>query len=149
VPTLEALATAAPAEFGTIAVALDARRGEVYLGCFRRRGDALERLHEDRALPPEAAARAIAVAAGGGPAVLLGDGAAAYPAAFAVRGEAVAILGFERVRPSGTAIALGGVRRLERGEIVRPEGLLPTYVRASEAEVRRGRATLTVERAVS
>ncbi len=148
VSTLEALAGCAPEECSTVAVALDARKGEVYLGLFRRSAAGVTRQSEDRALRPERAA--LAIEAAGKPTVVLGDGPSAHRQAFAgLESGGVRILGFDVLPPSGAAVAVLGGRLLERGQTTAPEALLPVYVRASEAEMRAAAAALTVEGTVS
>lgn len=136
VPTLEALATLAPDDARTIAVVLDARLGETYAAVFRRADGAIERVVDEAALSPEAARERIATELGEGPrAVLLGDAAQRYPAAFAKLVErGVSVLSFDEIHPRGSAVALLGAERLARGEDVAADALAPVYVRASAAE---------------
>jgi tRNA threonylcarbamoyladenosine biosynthesis protein TsaB len=149
VPTLEALACAAPARFDFVAVVCDARRNETYTTAFRRSHGWLERVAPDLALSPGNAAAWVAARVEGERAILVGDAPERYPESFeALRGR-VAIACFEETHPSGSIVALLGEARLHRGEWDPFEGLVPSYVRASAAERNLGRVTLTIQNAVS
>lgn len=119
---------------GVICAVLDARRGEVFAGCFRHE----LALGPERVMPPgELAAWVTALArdaAGDGPALtvrLAGDALAAHP-------DALAALAAEHTwlaarTPSGAAVArlaLAGAR------VDITLGGAPTYIRPSEAEVK-------------
>jgi tRNA threonylcarbamoyladenosine biosynthesis protein TsaB len=146
VATLEALAMLAPESARTIAVVLDARRGETYVAVFRRVDGAIERVTGDLALSPEAASEQIAAEARlAPPSVVLGDGTERYSQSFApLAEEGVVILPFDQIHPRGSAVAAIGERRLELGLDDRAELLVPVYVRGSYAE-----RTLTTEKALS
>lgn len=109
---------------GLIVAALDARRGEVYAGCYR----AGVLVGEERVLAPGALAGWVATLAGDAMLTFGGDAIAAHPdvlAPMAARWSAVRT-------PSGAAVA----RLALAGE--RADGLLhgaPAYIRPSEAEV--------------
>lgn len=107
----------------------DARRGQVYGALFARRDGALVReLPDFAATPLEAAAR---VPEG---AIVVGDGADAYPA----------ILGPPRYRrgpdawaaPSVATLYAVGAAALARGESTAAEALVPLYLQPSEPERR-------------
>jgi len=146
VATLEALAMLAPESVRTIAVVLDARRGETYAAVFRRVDGVIERVTGDLSLSPEAARERIAAEARlAPPSILLGDGAERYTKSLASLAEqGVAILPFEQIHPRGSVVAAIGERRLELGLDDRAELLVPVYVRGSYAE-----RTLTTEKALS
>ena len=151
VSTLEALATAAPSGFATIATVTDARRGETYVAIFRRSGRELVRVCEDLALSPGAAAqRVVAALRGEGRSLVVGDAAERYPEVFAaLRAEGVEVASFGEIYPRGGVVALLGQRRLARGEADRAEALVPIYVHAPAAERNLQRASLTMGNAVS
>src|SRR5262249_18451496 len=118
---------------GVICAALDARRGELFAGCYRR-GAALG---PERVMPPgELAAwvaELVAAEAGAGPApaARLAGAAIAPPPALAALAGAHAWLAARR--PSGRAVArlaLAGAR------VDITLGGTPTYIRPSEAEVK-------------
>jgi tRNA threonylcarbamoyladenosine biosynthesis protein TsaB len=119
---------------GVICAALDARRGELFAGCYRR-GAALG---PERVMPPgELAAWAAELAgaaaeSGAAPAVrFAGDAIDAHPAALAALADAHTWLSVRT--PSGRAVArlaLAGAR------VDVTLGGAPTYIRPSEAEVK-------------
>jgi tRNA threonylcarbamoyladenosine biosynthesis protein TsaB len=122
-------AAAAP----VIAAVLDARRGEVFAGCFR--GDApldaarvMAPLDVERVMAPEALAAWIDSLAAGAPVRYAGDARAAHPALAPLADRWLPI-----ETPSGAAVArlaLAGPR-----EDVLAAGA-PSYIRPSEAEVK-------------
>jgi tRNA threonylcarbamoyladenosine biosynthesis protein TsaB len=122
-----------PVHAGVICAALDARRGELFAGCYR--GSAA--LGPERVMPPgELAAwvaERVAAEAGGGPAPTVrfaGDAIDAYPALSALAG---AYPWLAARTPSGRAVArlaLAGAR------VDITLGGAPTYIRPSEAEVK-------------
>lgn len=116
-------AAAAPADAALVALA-DARRGEVFAGLYRKDGDLVAPLAEDRLLEPGGFEAWLAAHAGGRPAVLLGD-----PALAAAVGRAGA---GGRATPSAAAVAAlaaGG-----RGLDGRTAG--PAYLRPAEVELK-------------
>ncbi|MCB9560470.1 MAG: tRNA (adenosine(37)-N6)-threonylcarbamoyltransferase complex dimerization subunit type 1 TsaB [Kofleriaceae bacterium] len=135
VSSLAALADDAQVAAGTIVVPiLDARRGEVYAGAFRRDGDALVALGPERVLPPADLAAMIAAVAGDGAGVaLLGDGLDAHAAALATLDPAYARLVDARRTPSAAAVARLALAGDRVDHLV--DGA-PAYVRPSEAEVK-------------
>ena len=136
VPTLRALAWGLPFCRYPICPILDARKGEVYCALFRWEQASLVQVMEDAALPPHVLAEGIAE-----PTVFVGDGVAVYADVL------IQALGSRAVfppaplrgaRPAATA-ALGR-ERLLRGERDDPAGLVPRYLRPSEAELKRAAA---------
>lgn len=150
VSTLEALATAAPAGLTEVAAAIDARRGEVYLALFRRRGvdGAVARVTEDLALSPrEAAQRILAAGLPGASWGVVGDAVERHPEAFAeIRRRGARIVPLGETTARGTTVARLGEQALRRGDV---EALVPVYVRASAAERNLGKATLTTGKSMS
>jgi len=121
-----------PVHAGAICAALDARRGELFAGCYR--GAAA--LGPERVLPPGELAAWVAelvAAEPGGPAPAIrfaGDAIDAYPALAALAG---AHTWLAARTPSGRAVArlaLAGAR------VDITLGGAPTYIRPSEAEVK-------------
>jgi tRNA threonylcarbamoyladenosine biosynthesis protein TsaB len=110
VSSLAALALAAPAD-GTVVAILDARKGEVFAGLFRKTGALVESLEPERVLAPGM----VIVPEG---AITVGDVPALCSHAATPSGEAVARLALAGARVD---VLVGGA---------------PTYIRASEAEIR-------------
>jgi len=124
VPADEATAAGGPGRDVVIAAVLDARRGEVFAGCFR--GGAP--LDAERVMAPEALAAWIDALAAGAPVRYAGDARAAHPALAPLADRWLPI-----ETPSGAAVArlaLAGPR-----EDVLAAGA-PSYIRPSEAEVK-------------
>jgi tRNA threonylcarbamoyladenosine biosynthesis protein TsaB len=141
VPTLEALAAAAPGDAERVAVSLDARKHEVYFAVYARGGTGLEeRIEPGAASPGEAARRIVDALEGGG--VLVGDAAETHPEEFADLGRirGVRVIPFAEVHPRGAVVAALGWRRLGAGDEAPIAAVEPAYVRAPEAVVRFGGA---------
>lgn len=123
VSSLAALAEAELARDASVEIVvavIDARRGEVYAGAYRRTPHGIELVGEERVMPPSALA---AFAPAG--ARFCGDAADAYP-------ELAALPGTWRQMPSGASVA----RLAHAG--ARVDVLVsgvPSYIRPSEAEV--------------
>ena len=132
-----ALAAAPAAEAGALLVPLlDARKGEVYAGFYRRTGpDELAQVHADAALGPEALLELLRGLQGGLAPQGFGEGYAAHAAAFQGRltGLATGVVG-----PDGAAVGrlAAAALRTATFDQARLSALEPHYVRASEAEVR-------------
>ena len=125
VSSLAALAWGA-ARDGVIIAALDARRGELYAGFYRRDGGRLSELAPERVMAPPELASAIAAVGGG---FVVGDALIAHREALLAFGDG----GGVRATPSAVAVAQLAARgdrvdMLDRGA--------PAYVRPSEAEVK-------------
>jgi tRNA threonylcarbamoyladenosine biosynthesis protein TsaB len=136
VSTLEAMAWGLPAARWPVCPVLDARKQEVYAAVFRHAEAGLCRLTEDLALSPEALCGMIQE-----PTLLLGEGLEAYDALFRERlGDRMRVppLASRGARPA--CVAELGRQRLLRGERDAADGLVPRYLRPSEAELRRRRA---------
>lgn len=112
---------------GLVVVALDARKGEVYAGAYRRDGDRSVLVGDERVMPPtELAALGAAARQGAERVRFVGDALTAYP-------DLAVLDGSWGVTPTGAdvaALALAGAR------VDVLVGGAPTYVRPSEAEVR-------------
>lgn len=126
VDSLQTLALQAMAEgaAGRILAALDARMGEVYAAVYDC-GTALPRaLTAPAALSAAGLERLIAL----GPAVCVGNAAAAYPVWF---GAAMAAGGLKTIDalPRAGAVAKLALTRAQSGQAVSAEGLKPLYVR--------------------
>lgn len=160
ISTLEALATTAVAPCaaagartaapGTVvAPCLDARKGEVYAAGFVVRDAAawqqpnpwLERCSPDAAWKPDAFARELARWCGGTrSAVLLGDGPMRYRDHLDLPEDGhAAAWAFPEHAPRGAVVARLGAGLFAQGGPHDRATLVPTYARASEAEILRER----------
>jgi tRNA threonylcarbamoyladenosine biosynthesis protein TsaB len=131
-----ALAAARDAEDGTLLVPLlDARKGEVYAGFYRRHAGGLVEVADDAALPPAALAERVAALAGEGyrPAAF-GEGYDAHAPALA----AVPRLATSVATPPAADVAAVLAERLASASYDAQAlfALEPHYVRASEAELK-------------
>ncbi len=120
VSSLAALAHAALCDDGTMVAVLDARRGEVYAGAYRRDGLTLVAVGAERVLAPSE------VTTLADNARYTGDAAASYP-------ELAALPGTWGTTPTARAVAelaLAG----NRADVL--VGGAPSYIRPSEAEVK-------------
>jgi len=120
VSSLAALAHAelGPSDAEPIVAALDARKGEVYAGAYRRAGASVELIGAERVLAPAN------IAALG--ARFTGDAAAGYP-------ELAVLSGTWGTTPTGRAVAELALAGNRVDVLV---GGAPTYIRLSEAEVK-------------
>ena len=122
VSSLAALAHAelAPADPGTVIAALDARRGEVYAGAYRRTDTHVTLVGEERVLAPSAVATLASDAR------YTGDAAATYS-------ELATLPGTWGTTPTARAVAELAIAGNRDDVLVGGE---PTYIRPSEAEVK-------------
>ncbi|OQX19225.1 MAG: tRNA (adenosine(37)-N6)-threonylcarbamoyltransferase complex dimerization subunit type 1 TsaB [Desulfobulbaceae bacterium A2] len=155
VPTLEALACAAAAS-GDVCCLLDARRGQVYAGCYRlASGQRPQPLLAPRACPPAILASILRqstpfsptlpssaagerLAGAGRPMLMTGDGAEVYRRQF----EDIAVLQWASpllARPRAAAVGLLGASIQAAAPLAPASSLAPLYLRSSEAEETRHR----------
>jgi tRNA threonylcarbamoyladenosine biosynthesis protein TsaB len=126
VSLLEALAWTGPAD-GQVIAALDAMRGEVYVGEYEVRENALPKLlREVLMLVQEFAAE---TQISGNPRVLTPDEAIAT--ALRARGQAVQVV----ARPQSDVIGRIGALKIAAGLVTSPEALDANYIRRSDAEI--------------
>jgi tRNA threonylcarbamoyladenosine biosynthesis protein TsaB len=125
VSSLAALALQAPDNGAEILAVIDARRAEVYAGTFRRTADGqLEPTGRERVLPaaqlvlPEAPAWNV-----------LGTGWDAYREALTARLPAAPRWADGQCYPQARDVLRLAVPRLDAGEAVAPEAVLPVYLR--------------------
>jgi tRNA threonylcarbamoyladenosine biosynthesis protein TsaB len=135
VPTLEALARTVSEGAGLVCPLLDARKGEVYAALFRRAHDGtLTQLLPDQVLLPQQFLGQITE-----PCLFLGDGTTAYRELIQRTCGALAdILPFTTHHPRGAIIARMAWERLQAGGADDLQSVVPVYVRAPEAVVKRG-----------
>lgn len=104
---------------GTVVAVLDARRGEIYAGAYRREGAALVAASDERVMPP---GELTSLAPG---ARYVGDAAAAYP-------EFAALPGAWERTPSAADVARLALAGARADVLV---GGAPVYIRRAEAEI--------------
>jgi len=132
VPTLDALALAAPPWTGVLCAGLDARKQEIYAALYTRENGGIVRLGEPIAVAARALAEVLTP-----PCTVIGEAVEAYGAVFRdVLGTAVTLLGSDAQPPRASAVARLAAARLARD----PAGddlvtLAPVYVRPPEAEL--------------
>ena len=137
VPTLEALAWRLPFCAYPVCPVLDARKNEVYTALYLTRDGRLDRLEAARAVPPSTLAEELR-ATTEGPVVFLGDGVAPFAALFAeVLGTRAYLAPADLRLPSAVTVGELGGWALARGEAADAAGLVPLYLRPSEAELAR------------
>jgi tRNA threonylcarbamoyladenosine biosynthesis protein TsaB len=125
VGSLHGIAANAPRDAPRVLVVLDARRGRVFAGLFRREGDLPVAEGDYRHVAPAELDPAPGT-------YVLGDGRATHPERFAgFPGTAEA-----PVRPD--VIARLAAARFAAGERKTPAQLRPVYLRLSDPEIRRG-----------
>jgi tRNA threonylcarbamoyladenosine biosynthesis protein TsaB len=133
VPTLDALALAAPKWEGRLCAVLDARKQEVYAALYEHDGRGIVRC----GAPIAIGAAALAAKLAGRPCTFIGDAVGAYADVFRrVLGEDARLLSDGQHPPRGAAVARLAAARLARD----PTGddavtLAPFYLRPAEAEL--------------
>jgi tRNA threonylcarbamoyladenosine biosynthesis protein TsaB len=110
---------------GVVIAVLDARRGEVYAGAYRRAGDRVELVGEERVVAPSTVSSL--VDGSHVPVRYTGDARATFP------GELAALPGTWDVTPTGRAVASLALAGSHADVLV---GGGPSYIRPSEAEVK-------------
>ncbi|HEY8525962.1 MAG TPA: tRNA (adenosine(37)-N6)-threonylcarbamoyltransferase complex dimerization subunit type 1 TsaB [Acidimicrobiales bacterium] len=115
-----------------VAVALDARRGEVFTACYRQVPGGIQRLDEPRVCPP--ADLASDLQATGEDVLLVGDGALRYAEAFTVL-DTVEVADQGLAYPSAASLVQLAHAQALREEFVQPSDLEPVYLRKPDAEV--------------
>lgn len=110
---------------------IDARRGEVYCGAYRRVGPAVERLIPDQVAVPGAAIGQVP-----DPCIFVGNGARLYrDEILAAKGEGVRIAPrFQQFPDAATLAWLTAERLARRGQPA--SALRPLYLRKSDAQIR-------------
>ena len=139
IPTLEALAWRLPYCAYPVCPILDARKNEVYAGLFRTLGGELETLAAPRAVAPAILAEELGAAVTG-PVVFIGDAVAPFaPVLVDALGARARLAPADLRLPSAVTVGDLGGRALARGAATDPAGLVPLYLRPSEAELARER----------
>lgn len=135
VSSLAALAARAP-EGALVVPCIDAWKGEVYAGFYRRgassSGEPLALLEAEAVLPPERLVAWLQARAAAEPVHLVGDGAARYPQLSEVTG----VIHVDRAPPDPADVGRLAALRLLRGEADDLAAAVPSYIRPSEAELK-------------
>ena len=139
VPTLDALAWRLPFCAYPVCPVLDARKNEVYTALYGTRDGRLDLLEPARAVAPATLAEELR-ATTEGPVVFLGDGLAPFaPLLTEILGTRARLAPADLRLPSAATVGELGGWALARGETADPAGLVPLYLRPSEAELARER----------
>lgn len=131
VTTLEALAEQAPV-IGLVAPMVDARRGDVFGGLYRKTSDGLDPLLEPALASAQDWAARVTRAAGGEPVVFIGDGAAVNASVVADRWPCAHFEPAMHLLRAASVASLGA-KRVAEGRVDDPLTLLPEYLRAPSA----------------
>lgn len=135
VSSLESLALNARGFEGTVVSLIDARRGELYAAAYEISGDTgLNLIMEECVLPPDALIRRLKRI--DGELSLVGDGAISYGERLVrALGARAELAERSRCHPRAINLAVLAHGRLSRGRGDILAGLVPNYVRTSDAEV--------------
>ncbi len=139
VPTLEALAWSLPYCRYPVCTLLDARKKEVYAALFLWEGKGFVRIIDEVSLNINKLLEKIGANETPGETVLfIGEGALLYKEIIkeAMREKAI-LPSPEKMVPSPANVASIGMQKALRGEFSEPVGLIPFYIRRSEAEIKR------------
>lgn len=131
VSSLQTLAAQCPLVSLPLVALLDARKGEVYAGCFCWTGGVPEPLGPEAVLPPEAVIEKI-----DGETIFIGSGALRYRSLIVRRlGARAHFVPWNQNNLRASAAAMLALEVLRRGEGVSGEEIFPRYLRLSEAEI--------------
>ena len=134
VSTLQALALQAPHAALPVCALLDARKREVYAGCFHWQAGWPQPLGPERVLPPEQLLAGL-----GEPTLFVGEGAIAYRTLIARQlGSRAHFLAEAYAPPRAAHAALLALRTFAAGAALPPTAVNPVYLRPSEAELNIG-----------
>lgn len=129
IPSLDLLAFAHRHTHHTVCAAIDGKRGELFAAFYRAAPGGIMRVGDPQVVRPDQLSAAIE--AREEDVLLVGDGARAYPEAFAtLSGCTVGGDG----HPSATALVELAVPRFEREEFVRALDVTPLYLRRPDAD---------------
>lgn len=132
VPTLEAFAWNFPFSMYPVCVMLDARKKQVYAAVFQWRNDGFERTVEEMSADPLEIVNELK-----GPFICAGEGALLYGDSIrAAVGRNAIFAPSQYMVPSPSNVAGLGLKKALNGEFSDPVGLIPFYIRKSEAEIK-------------
>ena len=130
VSSLDVLAAQAGFSSRRICCMLDARRGEVYTARYAAGDRAVEKLSAEEVLAPH-----LAVAANAGPCLYIGSGAVAYREVISeLAGAAARYVERDANHLRASTVARLGLRQLRNQAAGQGAGLVPNYIRRSDAE---------------
>ena len=133
VPTLEAFAWNFPYSAHPVCVMLDARKKEVYTAVFRWSDFGFKRVLEERSVRPADLVKTL-----DGPVIFAGEGASLYKDSILEIAGANAIFAPKQdMVPSPANVAFLGLRIAADRDFAEPMGLVPFYIRRSEAEIKK------------
>jgi tRNA threonylcarbamoyladenosine biosynthesis protein TsaB len=132
-PSLDLLAYPLRYTHRLVVATIDARRNELYWAIYRPVPGGVQRVSEyELGAPDDLAAE---LQARGEDALVCGDGALRFGAAFAPLGRRVELAGPAHGSPSLTALADLALARYEREHFCAADEVLPMYLRRSDAEL--------------
>ena len=139
VPTLDALAATLPFASFPVCPILDAKKDEVYTSLYAWSGDGLERRWEYLAISPEELVERLEADV-----IFVGDALQSLRQLLSERlGDRAHFAPLTHRLPAAARVAELGMKLLAEGKGVAPDGLVPLYIRSSEAELRRRRASVS------
>jgi tRNA threonylcarbamoyladenosine biosynthesis protein TsaB len=131
VSSLRALASQSCPFSGIICPLIDARRGEIYIACFRYQDGQLKQLGPERVGPPGHVLKGL-----NEPCIFVGNGATLY------QDDIRDTMGqFAQFAPDtqsiirGATVAFLGLKRFRKADVDDAAGLTPLYIRQSDAEM--------------
>ncbi|MEK6545013.1 MAG: tRNA (adenosine(37)-N6)-threonylcarbamoyltransferase complex dimerization subunit type 1 TsaB [Nitrospinota bacterium] len=111
---------------------IDAKRGEVYTSFYRYEGGYIKKVTDDMVISPENLCKKITE-----PTFFFGDGVKPYRDIIKDRlGELAYFYAGVPKNSIAASIALMGIKKIERGDVVDSMTLKPKYIRRSEAEIK-------------
>ena len=132
VPTIDAFARTLPFCSHLICPILDARKNEVYAGLYKWEDNRCVKIMPETAISPEELVQKIT-----GPVVFTGDGVKKYRELISAALTSNAIFAPpSKMTPSAAAVAEIAVEKFNEGITADPAGLVPFYIRKSEAEIK-------------
>lgn len=132
VSTLEAMALNLGVHTGYVVSVMDARRSQVYTATFRAEQGALTRLCEDRAISLEALGQELQAL--DAPIFLVGDGSTLCYQTLRETVPALVMPPEHRMHQRAAGVGLAAAEKISVGEAGSGDGLVPNYLRMSQAE---------------
>ena len=130
--TLESMAWQAAHMGGEVCAVMDARRQQVYNGCFLGTEDGMVRLSEDRAIGLDELTEEVKKS--GNPQILVGDGAELCYNAFRAAGIPARLAPPHLLRQTAWGVARAALELARQGKLVPAGQMTPQYHRLSQAE---------------